>query len=165
MEESLISAIEFYNQALRFLRCAERCMGIKSEEGEILLADNEFYILPIPTIVNAAFSCELFLKSLLILHNVHYNSCLKRNQRHNLKLLYDLLPIEDYKEFLRIGTKEEFEKELDIHSSDFQKWRYQMEKNNRLNGEIRFLDLLMHNLQILVRNRIDEKKRGSQLES
>lgn len=139
----------FYDQGLRFLRCAERCMGDVDEDGSIQIVGGKYMLLSTPTMVNAAFSCEMFLKSILILHDIEYMKQLNRGEGHSLKPLYDLLPKQEYREFLQVGTVEEFEAELAAHSTDFENWRYYMEKPGEYRMAPKFTYILMNNLKTL----------------
>lgn len=139
----------FYNQGLRFLRCAERCMGDVNEDGSIQIVGGRYMSLSTPTMVNAAFSCEMFLKSILILHDIEYMKQLNHGEGHSLKPLYDLLPKQEYKDFLRVGTVEEFEAELATHSADFESWRYYMEEPGEYCMDPEFTYILMNNLKTL----------------
>lgn len=105
--------------------------------------------LSTPTMVNAAFSCEMFLKSILILHDIEYMKQLNHGEGHSLKPLYDLLPKQEYKDFLRVGTVEEFEAELATHSADFESWRYYMEEPGEYCMDPEFTYILMNNLKTL----------------
>lgn len=148
---NLSKAKAFYNQGLRFLRCSERCMGDINEDGSIQIMGGKYQILSSPTMVNSAFACELFLKTILILHNIDYMKALKKGEGHKLKPLFDLLPNQEYKDYLQIGTKQEFKSELQEHSGDFVDWRYYMEKPGDYKMSPMFTYVLMQNLKTLAR--------------
>ena len=154
MIESVDKVKLFYNQGLHFLQCAERCMGEMDENGDVLIIGGKNQILITPTIVNAAFSCELFLKSILLLHGINYRKYLKHGKGHNLKNLYDLLPCKYYKTFLERGIKN-FEYDLSIHANDFERWRYYMERDDYSESDVRFIVVLMQNLKTLSHRIID----------
>lgn len=147
----LSRAKAFYNQGLLFLRCSERCMGDINDDGSIQIVGGKYQILSSPTMVNSAFACELFLKTILILHDIDYIKVLKKGDGHKLKPLFELLPNQEYKDFLQIGTKQEFESELQEHSGDFIDWRYFMEKSGSYSMSPMFTYILMQNLKTLAR--------------
>ncbi len=152
-------AMAFYNQGLRFLRCAERCLGDVNEDGSIQIIGGKYQPLSTPAMVNAAFACEIFLTSILILHDIEYMKRLKHGEGHQLKPLYDLLPKQEYKEFIQIGTTEEFEAELTAHSSDFESWRYYMEEPGEYSISPTFTWMLMNNLKALAHGLIEQKQK------
>ena len=147
----LEKAKAFYRQGIRFADCAERSMGEVNEDGSIQIVGGRYEFLGAPVMVNAAFACEVFLKAILIACDIDYNSILKGNAKHMLKRLYDLLPEEEYKEFLRVGEKEEFEQELEKHSADFIDWRYFMEQPGEYRMRPQFTMVLAENLQELAK--------------
>ena len=85
------------------------------------------------------------MKGLLIAHGVDYKKLLKQRKGHGLKALYDLLPKEEYKEFLGV-----LDEKLEAHSNDFVNWRYYMENPGEYRMEPSFTWILMHNLEILL---------------
>lgn len=151
-DKALKKAQSFYSQALRFMRCAERCMGTKNDDGSIQIIGGKYPILSTPTMVNVAFSCEMFLKAILNLFSIDYK------KEHRLKYLYDLLPDEEYKEYLKIipSSGKTFEEELDAHSQDFVTWRYYMEAPGEYHMNSTFTCLLMKNLQLLSKALIEQ---------
>ncbi len=152
MNTALKKAQYFYDQALRFMRCTERCMGTENHDGSIQIIGGKYSTLSIPTMVNAAFSCEVFFKAILNLFCVDYK------KGHGLKYLYDLLPSEEYKEYLKISPSsgKTFEEELEGHSQDFVNWRYYMETPGEYQMSPMFTFLLMNNLQSLSKALIDQ---------
>ncbi len=109
-----------------------------------------------PVMVNAAFACEMFLKGILIAHGIDYKKLLKQRKGHGLKALYDLLPKEKYKEFLKIPGKDTFDKKLEAHSNDFVNWRYYIENPGEYIMEPFFTCVLMKNLEIILGDIIEE---------
>ena len=105
--ENLSKLKAFYIQGNNFAQCAERSMGEMNEDGSIQLVGGRYGMLCPPVMVNAAFACEMFLKGILIAHGIDYKKLLKQRKGHGLKALYDLLPKEKYKEFLKIPGKEQ----------------------------------------------------------
>lgn len=152
-DEAVKKAQYFYDQALRFMRCAERCMGTVNDDGSIQIVDGKYPTLSTPTMVNAAFSCEVFLKAILNLFAIDYK------KGHGLKYLYDLLPNEEYKEYLKLSPSsgKTFEEELEAHSEDFVAWRYYMETPGKYRMSPMFTFLLMNNLQSLSKALIEER--------
>lgn len=150
-------AKRFYDQGLQFYHCAQRCLGDVNDDGSIQILGGKYHSLSTPTMVNAAFACEMFLKSILILHNIDYWKILKRGEGHKLKPLFDLLPNQEYKDFLIIGTPGEFEKELMKHSADFEDWRYYMEQPGEYCMEPMFTQILMENLKVLNKSLIQQR--------
>ena len=152
MNAAIKKAQHFYNQALRFMRCAERCMGSENDDGSIQIIGGKYQTLSSPTMVNSAFSCELFLKAILHLSSIDYK------KSYGLKSLYDILPYDEYKEFLKVipSSGKTFEEELDEHSQDFVFWRYYMELPGEYRMSPMFTFLLMNNLQSLSKALIDQ---------
>ena len=157
--ENKEKAIVFYHQGVLFSQCAKRCLGDVSGDGlTITLAGGKYWSLSTPAMVNIAFACEVFLKAILLFHDIEYMRCLKHNERHKLKPLFDLLPKEEYKEYLRLGMDNEtFKTKLEEHSADFEKWRYFMENGNRVKVSPKFTLLLMCNLEELAGELIANK--------
>ncbi len=151
MARNLERAKAFYNQGLRFMRCAERCMGEKNADGSITIIGGKYQTLSSPVMVNAAFSCELFFKSILILCDVDYH------KGHGLKYLYDLLPNEEYKNILKNNSAsgKTFEDEMEKHSNDFINWRYYIETPGEYSMDPMFTFILMSDLQALTKAIID----------
>ncbi len=146
----------FYNQGLRFFRCAERCMGDLNDDGSIQIIGGKYLPLSTPAMVNAAFSCEIFFKALLILFDIDYKKCLKRGELHKLKPLFDLLPEASGKEFLQVGNADEFQQNLTEHSADFETWRYYMENPGSYHISPDFTYMLAENLKVLTKFHIDK---------
>ena len=143
--ENLLKAKAFYIQGKRFAQCADRSMGEITQNGSIKIVGGKYNMLSAPLMVNTAFACEVFLKGLLIAHGVDYKKLLKQRKGHGLKALYDLLPKEEYKEFLGV-----LDEKLEAHSNDFVNWRYYMENPGEYRMEPSFTWILMHNLEILL---------------
>ena len=113
MNEAVLiyQAKAFYNAYIMFDQ-------IKNEEDPLLLS--------VPALVNGAFAVELTLKAILTKQKIEYKN------EHNLKVLFDKLPLDIQKElwdFLE-KKKPEYadykkrETELIIMSDAFVKWRY-----------------------------------------
>lgn len=154
--ENLSKAKAFYIQGKRFAQCADRSMGEITQDGSIKIVGGKYNMLSAPLMVNTAFACEVFLKGLLIAHGVDYKKLLKQRKGHGLKALYDLLPKEKYKEFLKISGKDTFDKKLEAHSNDFVNWRYYIENPGEYIMEPFFTCVLMKNLEIILGDIIEE---------
>ena len=100
----------------------------------------------IPSIVNLAFSCELYLKSLI-------SDGESRARGHDLEELFNELPndelrdkIQNYPQFKGDIT---FHKHLSEYKNTFTNWRYIFEHNRPKCTDLIFLDnfcLALHNL-------------------
>ena len=82
------AAKDYFYQGEHFLEAAWRCFGQKSDTGFAIVKEDKFQQLSVPCVVNAAFSCEMFFKSLLHQMKIQYG----RKNGHNLHSLYKLLP-------------------------------------------------------------------------
>ena len=115
---------EMYYTACKFSDCADFCMREQHERTAL----RSFYTDP--GIVNAAFSCEVFLKLLLHLEQM---DCRKS---HKLKQLFELLPLET-KETIKRQTIHKCgywndiwgQEVLSQVSDAFVKWRYVYEND------------------------------------
>ena len=111
--------------ARAFLNAAKRCNDPPVQQ----LGWSHPLIVPI--ITNAAFACELFLKTLLKKH-----SSLK--QGHNLLELFQSIPEETKNEIIGSNDSQEFIEELNQISCLFEEWRYIYENQLR-SLNLRFL--------------------------
>ena len=88
-------------------------------------------LLYIPKLVNGAFSAELMIKAILVEQDIPYNN------EHNLKILFEKLPMEIQKRvwhFLiqkasEYADVEKRDNELLLMSDAFVQWRYCYEGN------------------------------------
>ncbi len=116
-------------------------------------ADIEWYAEP--ATVNSAFACEVFLKALLLYHDI------PQRKEHKIEKLFDLLPF-DPKDFVKRTTmisyggmwKDAFGRELLENISDaFVDWRYSYEtvgkKRASLQINIGFLTAFRNSLREL----------------
>ncbi len=113
---------EIFDRAVDFLRTAELARGQYDSEQIV----PRKYI--IPEIVNGAFSCELFLKSLLVFSKIEIK------KMHELADLWEALP-----EVIRDDIKQELTSRIEFReenglegmivsvSNAFAKWRYEYE--------------------------------------
>lgn len=110
-------------QAKSFYNAYIMLEQIKNEEDPLLLY--------VPMLVNGAFAVELILKAILTKQKIEYKN------EHNLKVLFDKLPLDIQKElwdFLEkkkpeYADSKKRETELIIMSDAFVKWRYCFEGN------------------------------------
>ena len=118
----------YYNNGRQFCEAAWRSFG--GRDGKV--AENGIILcLPVPTVVNAAFSCEMHFKALLLLERKAFP---KGKEGHNLKSLFSRLEVETQE---RIGAfclpkslpspLEAFIAILESHKQDFADTRYYME--------------------------------------
>lgn len=129
-KKSAATPLDFYRQGKQFLKASWYCFGKKStekDEYEIII-NNEFQQLPVPCVVNAAFSCEMFLKALLKKFNISYDP---KKEGHNLYLLYKKLSDSTQKAIAEFcgNSKDidEFQNILKRHAQDFTNIRYCIE--------------------------------------
>ena len=116
---------EMFRHACAFCECAD----LAREKFSCENVDIEF--LTVPSNVNSAFACEIFLKTILKIYDVKYV------KGHELKKLFDNLPkeLQDYVKqyFVNLHLwKDGFGIEnLAKISKTFQKWRYIYEHDFR----------------------------------
>jgi len=113
---------QMFRHACAFADCADMAEAkFRSDTADI-----EWYTTP--AIVNSAFACEVYLKALLLFHDI------KNKREHALKNLYDMLP-DRIKDFIvptvlkACGTWTDpfgFE-QIDLISNAFKEWRYYYE--------------------------------------
>lgn len=129
----LFDCREMFRHACDFFLCADLCKSSWKKDNEVIRQR------VVPEAVNLAFSCEIFLKTLLFFNDVKYK------RKHKLEDLFDELP-QKYKTeieercFLEYGVlHDSFGFSLLSNVSDaFEKWRYCYEHHN-LQLEIGFL--------------------------
>lgn len=124
---SQASFSDFYNNGVAFLKAMRRCF---SDENGKMIKNGQIIQLPVPTVVNAAFSCEMFLKAILIFEGTDYPTDRKG---HHLLQLYSLISDKNKKRisaFCMPGNDSEgrFSWFLCGHASDFTDIRYFMER-------------------------------------
>lgn len=109
-------------------------------------------LLYIPKLVNGAFSAELIIKAILVEQDIPYNN------EHNLKILFEKLPVEIQKRVWRFLAQkaseyadvEKRENELLLMSDAFVQWRYCYEGNLAPAFDIRFLSAFTNALIIVM---------------
>lgn len=106
------------NEAQSFLSVAEQIL----KNGYEHLLDGSMY----PFVVNLSFSCELFMKAIMIFRSVSNEF----ERGHELLKLFQLLPASDQSDIERIysakGGKTLHEL-LATNNNTFQEWRYALE--------------------------------------
>ncbi len=124
----LFDAKQMFRHACAFASCSDFCR----ENGHHI-----DYVKP--EIVNSAFACEVFLKTLLFYNKIEYG------KKHDLEALYNMLP-----DHYKVTIEEELLKRygkmqnafgisyLSNISKAFEIWRYSFEKKH-LQSEIGFL--------------------------
>ena len=117
------TAKDYFCQGNQFLEAARRCFSEKN--GFTIIKESKFQQLSAPCVVNAAFSCEMFLKSLLKRMEIQY--CTKKGG-HNLNSLYRQLPPKVQNILAKFcGNRKDnavFENWIVNHSKDFVDIRY-----------------------------------------
>ena len=112
-----IDEFEMYRTACEFSESVDLCLNTQN---------NSLCMTPI--IINAAFSCELFLKLLL------HIKCIRYKKTHDLKILFELLP-EDLKNKVKYCCVKRYGQWLDYCNLEYLKnisnvfsdWRYNYE--------------------------------------
>lgn len=123
-----------FEHACAFCDCAEFC------EVEPNNIQYRTHFHTVSGIVNSAFACEVFIKSLLVLHGKTVTDI----KCHELKILWDKFKVEDCETALSVesslrewfDSKNEnmFDELISEVSNSFEYWRYIYEQqNSRLN--------------------------------
>ena len=113
-------------------------LGLEFAETTDMLLPDDFSTedwLMVPYIVNMAFACELFLKSLL-------SDGESEQKGHNLEKLFYKLPLKHQKAVLKhhyFKGEEEFEERLAVTGQVYHNWRYSYEHRNSISVDIVFL--------------------------
>ncbi|EAE8422331.1 hypothetical protein A0006_13595 [Listeria monocytogenes] len=141
----LLDSCRMFEHACAFVDCAKYC-EIEPNNIEYRMQSHT-----VSGIVNSAFACEVFIKSLLVFHGM----TVEKLRGHNLKKLWDEFKAEDcetaclVEERMRGWFNSEnenmFDELLDNVSDAFEYWRYIYEKqdgNINLNFLRGFRDLL-----------------------
>ncbi len=120
-----------YNDLIRngndFLKSAWRCAGTDGMGEVKIISDNKLVTLPGPTVVNAAFAIEMYLKSLILFYGMNYI------KEHSFLTLFQQLPqstqaiINDFCSGKK-KDKPTFEAFAEKHSQDFVDIRYYVTK-------------------------------------
>ena len=132
-----------YYEANSFLQAANM---LYSEENKLY---GWFNPVLYPTIVNISFSCELFLKCLLVKNE-------RPTKGHNLKELFDKLDNEQRKQIKKLTKENDFDIVLKNHSTYFEKFRYVYEEDKEItNVNLLFLFSFANSLKVLSRRLCD----------
>lgn len=126
-----------------FYNAAERC------NEQVYTGDHQFIWLPGPASVNYAFSCEIYMKALLM------EMSAKASRGHNLLVLFDLLPYKVQMEIQQTFDVSEssFREMLESVSDLFQECRYLYEYKS-LHINLGFLQELACSLKTAAGKRI-----------
>lgn len=147
---------DYYNNGLSFMKAAWRCYG-KEKDGQYRIIDSgEICQLPAPAVVNAAFACEMFLKSLLVYYGI------QDRKGHSLITLFDRLP-EDSKNVISLfcGDKRDatvFRKTLSIHANDFIDIRYFVESEGWRGMDPTYMITLAFNMSEITKALLNGKE-------
>ena len=140
--KTLFDCQQMFRHACAFSDCADFA-GEKLRRGS---TDIEWYSTP--TIVNAAFACEVYLKALIKYHGIPIK------KKHKLKDLFELLP-DNLKEWIKVIVMNNYggmwtdafgREYLECISNAFEEWRYVYEYSN-LQIDLGFLALFRNVLR------------------
>lgn len=112
---------DYFHQGIHFLDAAWRCYGEKDGNNYNIMKNGVLLQIPAPCIVNAAFSCEMFLKSILLKYKIPLS------KTHGLYDLYSKLPSEVQGD-IEEEFGDEFKQTLKKHNTDFVDIRYFIEQ-------------------------------------
>lgn len=144
-EKNILDPHRMFKQACAFSDCA-RCCEIEPNN----IIECRFKSHTVSGIVNSAFACEVFIKTLLIIHGVTVKKMRgkKASDGHDLKKLWKLFKESNYETALQVelkmqeifnsNNKSMFDELLDSISNAFDYWRYIYEKDDG-NININFL--------------------------
>ena len=151
-----------FKQACAFADCAKFC-----EVEHNIIIESRFHSHTVAGIVNSAFACEVYIKTLLVFHGVSRKEMRgkKKSNGHDLNFLWELYKKKDNDSALLIEQriKKEFNSSneglfgdlLGKCSNAFNYWRYIYEKNS---GDINIHFLRI--FRLLLRNLCCEKLYG-----
>lgn len=153
--ESTWSSEDYCRQAQNFLIAAQRCFG----EGYSIVKNGEIQQLPVPCVVNAAFSCEMSLKALLHKDNIQYDT---KTEGHDLFLLFKKLSIKTQNAIAKFcGSKTDafiFEQQLKKHAKDFIGIRYFIEHKGWTEISPMEIITIAENLLTIVKHQLASSK-------
>ena len=126
-------SIQMFRHACAFADCSDFCRQAKQS----IVDRTKWYTAP--KIANAAFACEIFLKTILFYNRISYK------REHNLEKLYSLLP-DEYKKTIEQECLRNYGKTTDAFglsylsniAESFNEWRYSFE-HHHLSIEIGYL--------------------------
>lgn len=129
---TLKDAKVMFRHACSFADCARFCESDKND----LIVRTQWYT--IPGIVNSAFACEVFIKSLLVYHGMTLAQIKSHN--HGLEGLWNAYTAQDQRTSAQIRQFVQqyfsssdvtlFDRKLNEASNSFVDWRYSYEGNN-----------------------------------
>lgn len=109
------------NTAHSFLVAAQVCAEPRH------ISENTFQFLAVPSVVNAAFSCELSIKAILNRYEIPIP---RGNEGHKIDILFSLLPNELQAKIKTTVNTPTFCPDLQTISNSFVDWRYVFELNS-----------------------------------
>lgn len=119
-ETNAYNPTQIYNIAHAFLLAANRCNEPRVQDiGYVQM-------LIVPTVVNAAFSCELSIKTIL---NQHKISVPRGNSGHKIDNLFYALPKELQNKIIDKTSCSDFDSNIQNISNIFVEWRYLFERD------------------------------------
>ena len=128
---TLFDACRIFKHACAFADCAVFC---EREPKSVVVRSQQ---CAVPDIVNSAFACEVFMKSIIVYNEISLDDICKLN--HGLINLWEKLRIVDnsfttcvemkIKDEFEIDGVEELDELLNNVSDAFKKWRYIYEKH------------------------------------
>ncbi|MDR1549508.1 MAG: hypothetical protein LBT06_13100 [Hungatella sp.] len=129
-ESVMLDARRMFEHACAFCDCAKYC-EVEPNNIEYRMRSHT-----VSGIVNSAFACEVFIKSLLVFHGRR----VEKIKSHELRLLWKKFKEEDYKtallveermqEWFNSGNENMFDELLSNASDAFEYWRYIYEKQD-----------------------------------
>ena len=166
--QSNSNQLDYYRIGVSFFKASDRCYGEKIENTYYIIKNADqgsvFTQLPAPTVVNAAFACEMFFKSLLINSNIIIP---KGRDGHNLFKLYKRLPLsiqDQISDFCYHGSKKDsFEVFLEDHANDFADIRYFIENKGFTNMSPMKMHALAFNLMQITKAILSSRGNNEQL--
>lgn len=144
-EKNVLDPQRMFKLACAFFDCA-RCCEIEPNN----IIEYRFTSHTVSGIVNSAFACEVFIKTLLVIHGVSVKEMRgkRASDGHELKKLWKLFKEKDCETALLVELKMQeifnsnnesmFDELLDSSSNAFEYWRYIYEKDDG-NININFL--------------------------
>ncbi len=152
----LLDSRRMFEHACAFFDCARYC---ELEPNNI---EYRMHSHTVSGIVNPAFTCEVFIKSLLVFHG----RTVEEIKCHKLKMLWDEFKVEDHetalfveeriREWFNSENENMFDELLNNASNAFEYWRYIYEKQDG-SININFLRGFRYSLREVCCNQLFEK--------
>ena len=151
-QNKLFECQQMFRHACAFAECADLALDKFRHDT----ADIEWYSTP--AVVNSAFACEVYLKALLLFHDIDFKDHLKGKKQHEIKELFDLLP-EETRDWIKPTVMNQcgrwtdpWERGLLLNISNaFIEWRYNYEndwsKSSIMHIDVSFLTTLRNALR------------------